>query len=286
MDEEMKLSLLMRGLSEPTMKKMIHEVNYPKMSLYHHRYADYLNAPVKVVLDTYLARGYVLKGEPVQEGDVVIDEIYIPAIPSNGYQQDYIIERIFTPFTDQTIIFNDAYNTGSDILGDHYLQYKTSTLEACEQLPNGKYYIKETDVRKDGSVHTGRFRIYPHPGHRCIADLLKWGHCYHFDESTNSWVYDENKQNHVTKFMKGSMKLKIQDEVGDNQERIADYAKLIYWLMWRNKDGLDKEQQVLLKELVPNNEQITKILKRDLLIHQLIKRILDEDVPDHYQFEL
>lgn len=286
MIDENQLATIIRGLSESNISKMIHRVSYPKSSLYYHHYTDYIDAPIKVVLDTHLARGVVLQGKPLEQGDVIINEVYIPARPNNGYQQEYIISHLFEPFDDQTIIFNDAYNTGSDMLGDHYLQYMRSTLEECHALSNGKYYIKATDKREDGVVHTARYRIYPHPGHKCIADLLKWGHCYRFDEATNSWVYDENKHNHVVKFTKGSLKLKIEDEVGDSQERIADYAKLIYWLMWQQNDKLNKEQRELLSSLVPSPDQITKILERDQRVQSIIERVRNEDIPDHYQFEL
>lgn len=274
------------SLSENTMTGMVHRVNYPKMSLYYHRYSDYIKAPVKLVLDIYLARGYVVNKVLVNEGDEIINEVYLPAAPSNGYSRDYIKERLFTPFTEGTIIFNDAYNTGSDMLGDHYLQYKTEKLSNCAQLENKKWYIKRIDQRADGSVHTGRFRIYPHKGHKCLADLMKWAQCYKFDTEVNGWVYDDNKRNHAIKFLKGSLKLKVADEVGDESERIADYSKLIYWLIGPNNPRLDVEQQELVRQLIPNREQLTKIFKRDLLVKQVIERILNEDLPDHYEFEL
>ena len=72
-------------LNESVMRNMIHHVNYPKMGLYYHRYKDYLSAPVKLVLDIYLARGYIVHAYLVNEGDQIIDEVYIPARPNNGF---------------------------------------------------------------------------------------------------------------------------------------------------------------------------------------------------------
>ena len=273
-------------LNESVMRNMIHHVNYPKMGLYYHRYKDYLSAPVKLVLDIYLARGYIVHANLVNEGDQIIDEVYIPARPNNGYEQQYVIDKIFRPFDEDTIVFHDGYNTGSDLLGDHYLQYKTESLSRCRQLPNKRWYILGVDEDEQGNIHTGRFRIYPHPGHKRLVDLMKYAQCYKFDEEVNGWVYDENKRNHVIKFMKGALKLRVEDEVGDVSERISDYSKLIYFLLYQHKEKLSDEQVEILEQLLPTEAQLTKILKRDLLVKSIIERTLNEDIPDHYKFEL
>lgn len=263
-----------------------HLVSYPIVAYHFHRYRDFLNAPVKLMIDFHLKRGEALRAEKVNEDDEIINEIYLPAKMLHGWTRGRVKEFIFTPFDDDTIVFNDAYNTGADMLAIHYLQYERNKLSNCVRSENGRWYIKERDQREDGSHHTLRTRIIPHPGHKCIADLMKWAHCYTFDEKEKTWIYDTDKKSHIKKYLKGVLKTRIADEVGDDGERIADYSKLIYWLMWQQNDRLNQEQRELLKDLVPDSEQITKILQRDVVVRNTVKRAYDEDIPDHYEFEL
>lgn len=260
---------------------IVNNVNYPKSSLYYGSYRNYINAEIKIILDVSMPRGLILRKEKLTEHDVYINGVYIPGTSD----VEYIKNRIFTPFTDE-YIFNDARNSGADILGDHYLQYKTEKGSDCVVNPDGTYHIPKYDINEHGELTTRRFRIIPHPGHKCIADLMKWGHCYKFDYSTNTWVYDDDKRNHLVKYLKGYLKIRIADIVGDNEERISDYSKMIYWLMLQNKDKLTEEQAAIVERFAPTSEQLTKILTRDTFVYDTIDKVLNEDVPDHYEFEL
>lgn len=263
------------------LKEMIDGVNYPRSSLYYYDYVKYLKAPIKLVIDRHIARGYILNQTILYEGDRIIDEVYLPY----ELDDDFVNERIFVSLEGK-VVFNDMRNTGSDILGEHYLQYKVVNEDQVQQNEDGTYIIPEYDLDEDGKPNKRRFRIYPHPGHKKLSDLMKWGHCYKFDPEIQGWVYDENKRNHLIKYKKGTLKIKIADEVGDELERIADLSKLIFWLMYQHKDKLTPEQQDMVTQLLPDSDQLTKILKRDLFIFNFVQEYLSEDVPDHYEFEL
>lgn len=260
---------------------MIDEVNYPRSSLYYYSYNNYIKAPIKVIIDRHIARGYVLNQKLMHPEDRIIDEVYIPYELSDPF----VNKRIFVPLENK-IVFCDMRNSGSDILGDHYLQYKVVNEHEAVMNPDGTYHLPEFDLDDDQQTHTRRFRIYPHPGHKKLSDLLKWGHCYTFDEARQGWVYDEDKRNHVIKYKKGVLKIRIADEFGDEWERIADIAKLTYWLLSQHQDKLNEEQREIVKRITPDEEQLTKILKRDNRIFNFVGEYFNEDIPDHYEFEL
>lgn len=266
---------------QTNMQNMLDKVNYPRSSMYYLSYSEYIKAPIKLFINVHLPRGFVMRQEKRHEDDLIIDEVYIP----HDDNVEYIKKRLFEPL-DGLIVFNDDRNTGSDILGDHYLLYKTEPIENCVKNADGSYYIPHADLNERGIAHTKRFRIYPHKGHKCVADLMKWAQCYKFDEAVQGWVYDENKRNHVVKYLKGVLKLRIADEVGDTEERISDYSKLIYWLMWQHKDKLSEKQTMLLEGLLPTEDQITKVLQRDNLVYRIMGEVLNENIPSHYEFEL
>ena len=260
---------------------LINGVNYPRSSLYYYQYKDYIEAQIKLIFNREVSRGDFLSKKFIRPNDRIIEEIYIPEEISS----DFAEEHIFVPLAGK-VVFCDMRNSGSDILGDHYLQYIHFNEEEVVKNSDGTYYVPKLDLKADGSRKTRRFRIYPHPGHKKLSDIMKWGHCYTFDEKVNGWVYDNDKRNHLIKYKKGVAKIRISNEFGDEWERISDISKLIYWLMAQQRDKLNETQREIIDKIKPDDNQLTKILKRDEYIFEFIKEHFNEDIPSHYQFEL
>ena len=261
--------------------KLIDGINYPRSSFYYYDYGRYVEAPIKVILDREVGRGDLLSQSFIRPDDRIIEEIYVPAEITTEFAE----ENIFIPLEGK-VAFCDMRNTGSDILGDHYIQYSIFSEGEVAKNDDGTYYVPAIDLKEDGTKQTKRFRIYPHPGHKKLSDIMKWGHCYTFDEKVNGWVYDNDKRNHLIKYKKGVVKIRISDEFGDEWERISDISKLIYWLMAQHKEKLSESQRFIIEKIKPDEKQLTKILNRDNQIFDFIKDYFNEDIPSHYQFEL
>ena len=248
----------------------LYKVRYPEIAKHFDSYSDYLKSPVKCIVGVdwdnkkEVSTKNLLNLNLVNKGDEIHNGTYIYGVYLRAAKErlDQIVENF--------IVLDNSGNSGSDQIPDDPFFYRIVKPSEVERQENGTYFIR-------GENSLPYNRIIPHESHKTVNDLCQ--NCFKYKMVDNVFVYSEDVRDHVKGFMKGNLRQIISMHLGDLDERLADYAKLIYFIL--SKLELTEDERKIVGKLLhlsPDNEQLEKLVDRELLIESLVKRVLNEDV--------
>ena len=163
----------------------------------------------------------------------------------------------------------DLYGYTKNLNGKLYIKSYLSTDMLPQDLED---YIevnprtKESEITYQGEdlILVERLDI-----HKSILDVFKYSYLYKFDYMTNSYRPLQNDSDIKLQYSKFRIREKIIQEAGDELDRIADYSKMIYFLL--SKVSLTNEEKELFKPILDNLPSIES-LKR-AVTHE--ERVID-----------
>lgn len=248
----------------------LYEVRYPEISKHFDSYYDYLKSPVKCIVGSdwdnkkEVSTKNLLNLNPINEGDEIYKGTYIYSVYLSATKErlDQKVEGM--------VVLDNSGNSGSDQIPDDPFFYRLVKERDVEVQEDGTYFIK-------GEKSLPYNRIIPHESHKTVNDLCQ--NCFKYKRVDNKFIYSEDVRDHVKGFMKGNLRQIISMHLGDLDERLADYAKLIYFIL--SKLELTEDERKIVGKLLhlsPDNKQLEKLVDRELLIESLVKRVLNEDV--------
>lgn len=248
----------------------LYKVRYPEISKHFDSYSDYLKSPVKCIVGVdwgnkkEVSTKDIQNQNPLNEGDEIYKGTYI-----YGIYLDAAKERLDQEL-DGMVVLDNSGNSGSDQIPDDPFYYKLLKERDVNRLDDGTYLIR-------GEASLPYIRIIPNQSHKTVNDLCQ--NCFKYKKVDNTFVYSEDVSDHVKGFMKGNLRQIISKHLGDLDERLADYAKLIYFILSK-LELTEDERKIIgkLSHLSPDNKQLEKLVDRELLIESLVKRVLNEDV--------
>lgn len=109
--------------------------------------------------------------------------------------------------------------------------------------------------------------------HKSILEVFKYSYMYKFDYSSNSYRPLQDESDIKLQYSKFRIREKIVQEAGDELDRIADYAKIIYFLL--SKVNLTDEEKTLFKPILDNLPS-TESLKRSITHEERVIEYLNK----------
>lgn len=170
------------------------------------------------------------------------------------------------------IVFIDAFNLSADIIPDNPSIFKVYLKEDCVFMPDGYWLPKEYE-------HPTIRIPYVHPDvrHHKVGDIFKYGFHYTYDPNLAQFYYDSDLERSKLRFFKGRIRFDVLRQLGDTDERLADYSRLIY-SMFRTSNlykMLNSSLQQKIDELAITEEKsIEKLVNRDLRIQKIIEDLI------------
>lgn len=248
----------------------LYKVRYPEISKHFDSYSDYLNSPVKCIVGAdwgnkkEVSTKNLLNAQPINEGDEIYKGTYVYGVYLRAAK-----ERLDQEL-ENTIVLDNSGNSGSGQIPDDPYYYRLVKSSEVEKQEDGTYLI----IGENSLPYN---RVIPHESHKTVNDLCQ--NCFKYKMVDNVFVYSEDVKDHVKGFMKGNLRQIISMHLGDLDERLSDYAKLIYFILSKLELSEDERRIVgKLLHLSPDNKQLEKLVDRELLIESLVKRVLNEDV--------
>lgn len=163
----------------------------------------------------------------------------------------------------------DLYDYTKNLKGKLYIKSYLSTdilPQNLEDYVEVRSKTKESEINYQGEdlILVERLDI-----HKSILDVFKYSYLYKFDYLTNSYKPLQNDSDIKLQYSKFRIREKIIQEAGDELDRIADYSKIIYFLL--SKVNLTDEEKELFKPIL-NNLPSFESLKRSIT-HE--ERVID-----------
>lgn len=257
------------------MTDRIYSVRFPIIARHFDSYADFLRSPIKCIVGEEKAKGnilntkQVLKGKLANEGDILYKGTYIYL----GEDSRHIAQLLDTPLDGYVVLDNSA-NSGSNQIPDNPYYFKLVREEEVYMHADGRYSLH-------GIKSQPFYRIYPHETHKTLNDLCQ--NCFKYSLKNNCFVYSENIKDHILGFMKGNIRYLISHYLGDIDERMADYSKLIYFIL--SKLELTENEKEIVDKLLkftPNENQLKKLIDREILVQNIVERITNENISNNY----
>lgn len=254
---------------------------YPTIGLFFHSFTDYLKSPVKAfVYDSvtlpdgfplfkYFRNHITSDGHTIESGDIIEDGIYY----INYYGNEYVKSQyeILKLSLDDHIVFIDAFNLSSNIIPDDLNIFKVYAKTECYQTEDG-YWMP--NVYRNGNRIP---YVIPSDKHSSVGDILKYGYRYTYNIDQKIFKEESNEELIQLRLFKGKIRLDVLRQIGDADERLSDYARLIYTMMRTSNyyQSADPELQSKIDQLAINDDEtIHRIVDRDIRIQDLVKQYI------------
>lgn len=248
----------------------LYKVRYPEISKHFDRYSDYLKSPIKCIVGSdwgnkkEVSTYEILNNKTLNEDDEIFNGTYIYSVYA------FKAKEALSQKLDGKIILDNSANSGSNQIPDDPFYYKLMYEDQVIELDDGTFKVR-------GENSQPYYRIIPSDLHKTVNDLCQ--NCFKYKLVNNVFVYSDNVKDHIKGFMKGNIRYMVSCYLGDIDERLSDYSKLIYFILSK-LDLSDDERAIIskLSKLTPSLDHLNTLVERELLINSIVERILNEDL--------
>ena len=251
---------------------------YPLMGLFFTNYEEFEQSQIKSIIYhesdirsdiprfNYL-RNLVRNKSPHPSEDLLLNGIYYVNHQGNLDIQ-YFAEMMELSLKDY-IVFVDAFNFSADTIPDNPSLFKVYRRDECVMV-EGKYWMPKEYA--DSAVRIPY--VNPTVYHHKVGDIFKYGFHYQYDKEQMQFFYNHDLEQCKLRFFKGRIRFDVLRQLGDTDERLADYSRLIYSMfkasnLYRTLSPSVREKVDQLA--ITDEKSIEKLIDRDLRIQKIIE---------------
>lgn len=251
---------------------------YPLMGLFFSNYEEFEKSPIKSIIyhESDLRsdiprfkhlRNIIRNKSLRQSEDLLLNGIYYINHQGNLYIQHLsnIMERSLKDY----IVFVDAFNLAADIVPDNPSILKVYHKDECVMI-DGKYWLPKVYEHMSVRIPYVNPTVYHHK----VGDIFKYGFLYQYDKEQMQFFYNHDLNQCKLRFFKGRIRFDILRYLGDTDERLADYSRLIYSMFKTSNlyQTLSPSVREKVDTLAMTDEKsIERLVDRDLRIQDIIE---------------